>query len=117
MPAWSPNNLACRTTWTTLMVLDQSDETFDASGAIKVRDFTFWNNADSAEMRKTKATTLAVQMDNIFVKLRGARYETGVDAEAAIKAIVAILTKGDRTMADLAARNDASYQFWGEANA
>ncbi len=117
MGTWTKNNLACRATWTTLMVLDQSDETFDASDAIKVKSFTFWSNADSAEMRKTKATTIAIQMDNIFVKLRGARYEKGVSAEAAIKAIVAILTKGDKTMADLAARNDASYQFWGEEHA
>lgn len=114
MALWSKNNLACRATWTTLMLLDQSDEVFDKSGDIKVSDFQFFEPGASGPVLTAKAETLAHQMDNIFIHVRGAKYEKGVKTAQAVSGIVQVLIKKDNTMADLAEVNDSNYLFWGE---
>jgi hypothetical protein len=114
MLEWSKNNRACTTTWTTLRVLDQNGRTFDKSGPVKMEQLTFWNKAASAQMRKLQAQTLSTQIDNVFRLIRGAKYESGVTRAQAIAGMVATMTDAEKTIADLAEVNDASYQFWGE---
>lgn len=115
MSTWSKNNRACTTTWTTLIVLDQIKETFKDSGIKKMSDLTFWNKAASSEMRKIMATTLSIQIDNIFTMVRGAKYESGRTKEMAIADILDLLQKEDKTVADLAKTNDKNYLMWQEA--
>jgi len=115
MADWSKNNRACTTTWTTLMVLDQLKTGFDDAGGMKMSLLTFWNAADSGEMRSLKVSTLAIQMDNIFTMVRGAKYEEGKDKGSALQDIKNIMTSPDKTVKDLAAANDENYLFWQEA--
>jgi hypothetical protein len=116
MADWTKNNRACTTTWTTLRVLDQNDKVFNDSGNVKMSGLTFWNAAASADMRKLQATTLATQMDNTFRMIRKANFEAGVTKEAAIAAMIDILTTEDKTISDLAAAIDEKYLFWEEGN-
>jgi uncharacterized membrane protein len=114
MATWSANNLACTTTWTTLLALDQNTEVFADSGDIPMTGLTFFNNAASDSMRRQNAEALASMIDNIFRVLRGASYEAGKDRNSAVKDMVAILTDAAKTIADLAEANDANYRFRGE---
>ena len=114
MSDWSKNNLACTTTWTTLMVLEQLHEVFSKSGTLTMKDLAYWNNAASAEMRKIQATTIAHQTDNIFIKLRGAKYEAGSTQQKAVDEMVTTMTDETKTVSDLAAINDSNYLFLGE---
>lgn len=112
--AWSNNNLAHVHTWMALRVLGQSSKTFAASENVKVREFEFWVDGDSAAMRAQKARTLAAQIDNIFRLFQGASYEPGFTMVKAINAMAAILRNADKTMADLGEEADQCYFFAGE---
>ncbi|HBF38907.1 MAG TPA: hypothetical protein DDW50_16500 [Firmicutes bacterium] len=112
MIPWSKNNRACTTTWSTLLILDQISAPFVDSSVIKMQEFTFWNHASSSDMRRILATTLAIQMDNIFIMIRGAQYETGITKETVTSGIAGLLTDGDKTVNDLADLNDSNYVFW-----
>jgi hypothetical protein len=114
MSDWNKNNLACTTTWTTLMVLDQLKEVFPKSGTLTMKELTFWNATTSEDVRKIQAATIARQMDNIFTKLRGALYEEGSSTEKAVSDIITILTDETKIVSDLAATNDTHYLFLGE---
>ncbi|MBN2226973.1 MAG: hypothetical protein JW763_06380 [candidate division Zixibacteria bacterium] len=111
MAEWSKNNAACLTTWITLRVLEQSFKVFNDSAAITMKELAYWNTAASDDMRKIQATTLAHQLDNIFIKIRCARYEEGKTAEQAVSDTVTVLIDADKTMNDLAAVIDANYLF------
>jgi hypothetical protein len=113
MAVWSSNHRACTTTWSTLLVLTQIQEAFPKAGAIPMTDLAFWAGSDDA--RRTRAETLAQQVDNIFRQLRGAKYEEGVAGEDAIQKMVAQLLTQGGTVADLAEVSDALYLFWKEA--
>ncbi len=115
MFTWSKKNRACKTTWTTLTVLDQIKEVFNDSGNKRMDDLTFWNHAASSDARKIIASTLSIQIDNIFTLVRGATYKEGITKEMAVADIFAILQKDDKTLTDLAEANDKNYLFWQEA--
>jgi hypothetical protein len=113
---WSNNNLAHVHTWMALRVLNQSSKTFDASEKIKVREFTFWMDDDSAPMRAQKARALAIQIDNVFRLYQGASYESGYTKVKSINALSAVLRSGDRTMVELGEISDECYFFAGEVH-
>ncbi len=115
MANWSRNNRACETTWTTLYALTQLHSAFPDSGTIPMSQLTFWVQQD--DTREVRTRSLATQMDRVFVRLRGARYEDGVNQTSAISALVAALGSESKTVADLAETADAQYRFWGEAAA
>lgn len=79
-----------------------------------MKQLTFWNAAASAPVRTLQAKTLSFQMDNVFRLIRGAEYEAGVTRTKATGDMVAVLTDGEKTIADLAEVNDSNYKFWGE---
>jgi hypothetical protein len=114
--SWSNNNLAHVHTWMALRVLGQSSKTFDASEQVKVREFEFWVEGDSAAMRSQKARALATQLDNAFRLYQGADYESGYSKVKAINALAAVLRNGERTMAELGDEADACYFFAGEVH-
>jgi hypothetical protein len=116
MIIWSKNNRACTTTWSTLLILEQISAAFVDSNAIKIQNFTFWNQAGSSDIRKLLANTLAIQMDNIFTMIRGAQYESNVTKETATSGIVDLLTVAEKTVSDLAELNDRNYVFWAGEN-
>ena len=112
--AWSNNNLAHVHTWMALRVLGQNGKTFAASENLKIREFEFWVDGDSAAMRAQKARALAAQMDNIFRLYQGASYEPGFTKVKAVNALAVILRGADKTMAELGEEADRCYFFAGE---
>ena len=114
MPEWSKNHLAHRTTWSTLLLLDQNTEVFIRSGDIPMNQLAFWNAAASSDMRALQINTLARQIDNVFRLIRGAQYEDAVPPQTAIGALIAVLADPSRTICDLANAADNSYRFFGE---
>ncbi len=114
MCTWNKNNRACTTTWTTLRVLDQNMKVFNDSGEVKMSNLTFWNPTASSEMRKFQATSLANQIDNVFILIRKAKYENNVTKEKAITDITNTFINENKTICDLAEVIDSDYLFWGE---
>lgn len=114
--AWSNNNLAHVHTWMALRVLGQSSKTFDASEDVKVCNYEFWVDGDSAAMRSQKARALAVQLDNIFRLYQGASYESDYSKLKAINALATVLRSGDKTIAALGEEADNCYFFAGEVH-
>jgi hypothetical protein len=116
MADWSKNNRACKTTWFTLFVLDQSDKAFKESEDIRMNELTFWNQSSSAEMRQSQARALCIQMHNNFTLIRKAKLENGVNKEKAIFDMCNVLMDESKTLKDLAAVIDDNYLFLGEKN-
>ena len=118
MSDWNSNNRACTTTWTTLRVLGQISKrrTFNTTGPLKMTELTFWASTGSGQARTTAAKTLSIQMHNVFTMLRGASLESGITQAKAIETMVGVLKDKDKTVADLAEMNDASYLFWRESD-
>ena len=112
--AWSPNNRACTTTWSTLFALEQSLLPFPSSGDVQMQHMQFWTTAAGDELRRLRARALANRMDLIFRVTRGATYEDGSDVDRAIEAMLEVMDDADATMAQLAEVNDAHYRFWQE---
>lgn len=116
MAEWSKNNRACKTTWFTLFVLDQSDKSFKESGDIRMNELTFWNQSSSAEMHQSQARALCFQLHNNFTLIRKAKLEDGVDKEKAIADMFNVLMDESKTLKELAAVIDDDYLFLGENN-
>ncbi len=114
MGEWSKNNRACKTTWFTLYVLDQSDKAFKESGDIRMDELTFWNQSSSTEIRQLQAKALCIQMHNNFTLIRKAKLEHGVKKEEAIGDMFNVLMDESKTLRDLAAVIDDNYLFLGE---
>jgi hypothetical protein len=114
MFTWSSDNRACKTTWSTLFELDQLKAIFKDAGSMKMSELTYWNNTDSDNMRLTKVNEIAIEMDNIFIKERGAKYEKNKSKDTALEDIKNIMTNSDKTVQDLAEVNDNNYLFWNE---
>jgi len=111
---WSLDNRACKTTWSTLMELEQLKAVFKDAGSMKMSELTYWNNTDSDDMRTTKVNAIAIEMDNIFTEERGAKYEENKSKETAIQDIKNIMVNSDKLVQDLAEVNDNNYLFWNE---
>lgn len=114
MGDWSSNNSAHRTTWITLVHLNQLNKSFDDSKNVKIDELTFWGHADSEEMRTIILNGLSIQIDNYFTKLRGARYENGSCRDNALEGMQEILGNSSKTVEDLAQVCDVHYRFWKE---
>ena len=108
---WSKNSLACKRIWIALRVLEQSSKVFKTSGTVLMKDLKYWTPGASPIIRKAQARSLAIQVDNVFRLLAGAKFDPGVTKKKAVTAMVAVLTKESKTMADLAEAVDALYEF------
>jgi hypothetical protein len=116
-PQWSFNNRACTATWMALRMLDQSVLPFAPSGAVLMRQLTYFNAAASDGMRRFQAGTIAKQLDNFFRQIDGARFEDGVTPIVALSDLTEALLAAEQTMADLAGVVDKDYRFWEEDEA
>ena len=114
MADWNNNNRACKTTWSTLVVLDQKKQAFPKYGTIKIRGLKAYNPTARPKLRRETMAGLAAQIDNVFRAIRGATLEKGKTSSSAQNAMVKVLTDPKRTVADLAAVADAQYHFLGE---
>ena len=114
MANWSKNNRACKTTWSTLKILDQLNVVFGEAGELKMKELTYFNQTSSKEQRTSMARMLSIQLDNIFRELRGTRYEENVTGDKAIESMVEVLTTPEATVALLSEKSDISYKFYGE---
>ena len=114
MGTWNANNSAHRTTWITLVHLNQLAKSFKDSKDVKMEDLTFWGHADSDSMRKQILEGLSIQLDNYFTRLRRARYEEGSDRAKALAGMQAILKEASKTVENFAQVCDDQYQFWRE---
>lgn len=114
MAEWNPNNLACQCTWAELFVLRQSRKSFSNSGNVKMQDMLFFNPAAGSSTLENEAKMLADELDNIFRKVDGARFEDGVTRAKALADTVAILKQANKTMTELAEVIDINYLFWRE---
>ena len=114
MASWNKNNRACKTTWSTLRILDQLTKTFKDTGSLKMKDLTFWNQTAGGDLRASVARMLCIQMNNIFINIRRAKYEEGISASKAVEAMTEILSDPDKKVEDLAEVNDNNFEFLGE---
>ncbi len=112
--SWNNTNRAAKTTWTTLMLLDQLQEVFDEAGALKMEELFFWKATQSESVRLHEAEGLAIQIDDVFRRIRGAEFEAGVTRLQAIEDMVKVLNAADKTVSDLAKIADEAYHFWRE---
>lgn len=114
MAEWNRNNMACQCVWAELFVLKQSRKAFADSGDIKMKDMLFYNPAAGSATLENEAKMLADELDNIFRKVDGAKFEEGVTRTQAQANMVAVLKQADKTIAELAEIIDADYLFWRE---
>lgn len=112
--AWSTNNRACTTVWTTLFSMQQLSTSFADSGTLTMNELVFFNELSSSDQRAHDIAMLADQLDNVFINGRGAKYESGVTHSSAVSGLVGILSEATNTVEQLASTADSLYQFWGE---
>lgn len=111
---WNRANRAAKTTWSTLLLLDQMEEVFDKSGVLRMEDLAFWKASQSESARIHEAEGIAIQIDNVFRNFRSAEFEPGATRFQAIENMLEVLKTGSETVSDLAAVADAHYRFWRE---
>lgn len=114
MSDWSRNNKAHVSTWLSLYVLDQLSVSFKEAKDLKVSALTFWSPLDSEDMRRARAKTIGIQLDNMFQFIYGATLEDGVTRERAITTLQDALAKADTTLPALGRSVDDCYDFIGE---
>jgi hypothetical protein len=114
MANWDKSNKACLTLWTSLFQMKQLTTNFEKSGALKMKDLTFFNNLSSSDARRQQAKIIADQLDNVFRAGSGAKYEAGCDRTMAISSMIEVLINEDKQVSDLASAIDSKYKFWGE---
>ena len=110
MATWNKNNLACVNVWSTLYIMEQHQETFKNSGGIKMRDLLFFNPLLTQEELKFEAEGIADFLDRAFINTAGAIYDN-CNRKQALKDMVTVLIKPNKTMADLAEQVDIDYEF------
>lgn len=108
---WTNNNLACVNSWAFLRVLKQLKNVFGSAGTLKMRQLAYWDPSASPDLRRAAALTLASQLDNMFVKGVGAKYEPGYNRTKAVNAMADVLVSPDKTLCEFAVVVDEAYRF------
>lgn len=111
MGDWEDKKEACLATWSTLMTLDQIAETYDHAKSMTMPALLYWNPADSSDMRKTKALSLAVAMDGRFQNFFAATLKGGVVPPAQVNGIRDVLVEAAATIEKLSQVVDGFYTF------
>lgn len=115
MASWQNNNRAHTSLWFFEMWhLDQRTAKFTPSGEWSTNFLIRSAAGESSDMRKDRVRTHAEMLDGAFIKLYRAEYEDGVDRDAALATMEAVLNDSGKTLADLGGPVDASYRFIGE---
>lgn len=113
MDNWK-NNLSYGYTWLTLLRLKQLDVVFDDSKDVKMSSLRFYNPTISVDALRLDALNLAITMDSTFRIGMGAKLEAGASQDHAISSMVEILIDANKTVENLAIKNDENYRFMNE---
>lgn len=113
MSGWSNNNKSHVFTWIDLIALRELDKKldFEDAGPMTMGDLEFFRPAESAQMRRSRAKSLASQMDNLFTLLHKGGYEKDFNSGKAITAIAGVLVTKSMTIEDLGGVVDDCYKF------
>jgi len=113
--SWNANNRAHACLWIfETWHHDQRDLGFDEVGNWKCNFIIKAAAGEGAVMRKEKANTHAMLLDDVFTSLYRATYEANKDQVTSIADMEAVLGDDTKTMSDLADVVDAAYRFRGE---
>ncbi len=113
MANWTVEKPAHVDTWFSLFRLGQIRKQFSASGKIKMSELTFFNPLSSADSLKVEATLIADTIDRVFTSW-GAKLENDITRNAALKDMIQILLDKEKSLLDLAEKNDKNYFFTSE---
>jgi len=113
MSGWSNNNKAHVFAWIDLLALRELDKKVDFvdAGPKTMGDLQFFRPAESPQMRRSRAKSLASQMDNMFTLLHKGGYEQGFNSNKAITAITDVLVTKSKTVEEFGGVVDDCYMF------
>lgn len=113
--SWNANNRAHACLWIfETWHHNQRDVGFDEVGSWNCDYIIKAAVGEGAAMRKEKADTHAVLLDDVFTSLYRAAYEANKDQASSIADMKGVLHDSKKTMSDLADVVDAAYRFRGE---
>ena len=113
--SWNKNNRAHTSLWFfEKWHHDRRDTQFIPAGEWETSFLIKSVAGDTPGAREKKALTHAEMLDGVFTNLFRASYEQGVDRDAAIDKMKAVLIDDSKRMKDLGDPVDECYQFLGE---
>lgn len=113
-PYWTSNNHAHFFTYRylrDLMTPSQVSLGFARSGALRLRQLTYWQKEHESPMLFTQRTEANARKLAAFCKVNGAIYEGAYDDDAAVSRLAALFADGDRTLIDVGQSVDAIFSF------
>lgn len=113
MTNWTKDSPAHVDTWFSLFKLGQISQVFEASGDIKMSELTFYNPTININSLQTEAALIADTIDKVLTSW-GARLENNITIDTALSEMIEILLDKDKTILDLAEKNDENYFFTNE---
>lgn len=113
MANWTADKPAHVDTWYALYRLGQINEQGDKSGDIKMSEMTYFNPTVSTDSLKIEVTLIADTIDRLFTTF-GAKLENNISRNKALVDMINILVDKDKTILDLAEKNDENYLFINE---
>ena len=113
MANWTAEKPSHVDTWFSLFRLGQISKHFNPSGKIKMSELTFYNPTVSNDSLKVEATLIADTIDRVFTSW-GAKLENNISRNTALTEMIKILLDKDKTILDLAEKNDEIYFFTNE---
>ena len=116
MENWTENKPAHVDTWFSLFRLGQIRKQFNESGKIKMSELTFYNPTVSNDSLKIEATLIADTIDRVFISW-GAKLENNISRNTALNEMIQVLLDKEKTLLDLAEKNDENYFFINETKA
>jgi hypothetical protein len=113
MENWK-NNLSYGYTWLVLLRLKQINVVFNNAKDMKMSELAFYNPTVSDYLLRAEALNLANTIHSAFEIGMGAKLEKNISQDLAINSMVEILINADKTIEDLAVKNDENYCFLNE---
>ena len=113
MANWTANNPAQVDTWFSLFRLGQTRKPFSTAGNVTMSDLTFFNPLVGKDSLKVEATLIADTIDRVLTSW-GAQLEKNISRNTALNEMIKILLDKDKTIFDLAEKNDENYLFTNE---
>ena len=116
-PVWTPNNHAHFYTFRylrDLMTVSQQQLGFSRSGALRLRQLTYWHKDHESPILFAQRTEANARRLAAFCKANGAIYEASYDDDAAVSRLTELFTEGERTLAETAQSVDAIFSFHAE---
>ncbi len=113
MANWTIDKPAHVDTWFSLFRLGQISKKFSASGKIRMSELTFFNPTIGKDSLKVEATLIADTIDRVFTSW-GAKLENNISRNTALNDMIQVLLDKEKTVLDLAEKNDENYFFTSE---